>query len=741
MSDSIKTLSKILVISVFLAGFTLVGCRNQATTVALDTSPMIAPSINLPGVIERYPELDRNPDIEAAYNPIAETDILRLYINPDNSAIIVEDLRSETLWRSSPKDLNDHEGTTNIWRSLIEMPIQISYVDAARAQEKNIKPEVVTLAYEPLQGGVRVTYDIKNLNLSLDVAYLLQEDCLEATILTDSIVEDGENSLVSIDLLAFLGATHDGEEGYMVYPDGSGALIYFDTPHPPEVQKMVTTVYGIDDVSDQSSIYREQMVIPLFGIVHGDSALIGMITQGEFDAEIGIARSGKGVNYNHVWAQFLYRRQGRFSLTGGQPAFLYQPDRIPGDRQVRYCFTNGEKANYVEMASRYRQYLIDERGATRVEERLGNDLPRLNLIFFMGIEQRTWFLADMVTMTTFEEVGEIMAELHAMGVEQADVTLWFWNEGGTKGEYPRRFPVDKRLGGEEALVSLIKDLHQLGYKIFLQDNYLNVYPGNKDVQPFLDAVRGVDGLPAGDQEMGYLLNPQVALREFALPNLPLLASYGADGLFLEAFGYLALPDKNSRYPLSRENFAATWMEIAQASRDKLGFVAMEGGNIYAVPHADRLDFVPLDSTHYDFFDETIPLYHIAVHGLVPYTNIPYNFLSDNQRMFLRQVEYGYIPIFILSKESSSLLFRTHANSVYSSRYDYWRDEILRQHQEIESLTPVMSRFITGHTRLSKGVYRTTYEDGIQVIVNYNLEPYSTDQLNIPPQDYIVIGGN
>lgn len=741
MSDSTKTRLKILIMVYFLVGFALAGCQNQATMVALDTSPVIAPSINLPGAIERYPELDRHPDIEAAYNSVAENDILRLYVNPDNSAIIVEDLRSGTLWRSSPEDLYNHEGTTNIWRSLIEMPIQISYVDAARAQQKNIKPTEVTLSYQPLKGGVRVTYDIESFDLALDVAYVLKEDCLEATILSDSIIEDGENTLVSIDLLAFLGATHDGEEGYMVYPDGSGALIYFNTPHPPEVQKMMTTVFGIDDVSDQSSIFREQMVIPLFGIVHGKSAMIGMITQGEFDAEMGIARSGKGVNYNHVWAQFLYRRQGRFSLTGGQPAFLYQPDRIPGDRQVRYCFTNGDKASYVEMASRYRQFLVDERGANRVEERLGNDLPWLNLIFFMGIERRTWFLADMITMTTFEEVRDIMTELHAMGVKNADVTLWYWNEGGTKGEYPRRLPVDERLGGEQALVGLIEQLHQLGYKIYLQDNYLHVFPGSKDVQPFLDAVRGVDGLPAGDPEMGYLLNPQVALREFALPNLPTIASYGADGLFLESFGYLVLPDKNSRYPLSRENFAATWMEIAQAYRDELGFVAMEGGNVYAVPYADRLDFVPLDSTHYDFFDETIPLYHIAVHGLVPYTNIPYNFLSDNQRMFLRQVEYGAIPIFILSKESSSLLFRTNANSVYSSRYEYWRDEILKQYQEIENLTPIMSRFITGHARLSKGVYSTTYEDGIKVIVNYNSEPYSTDQFSVPPQDYIIVGGN
>jgi hypothetical protein len=393
------------------------------------------------------------------------------------------------------------------------------------------------------------------------------------------------------------------------------------------------------------------------------------------------------------------------------------------------------------MATRYRQYLIDERGATRISERLGGDLPLMNLIFFMGIERRNWFLADMVLMTRFEEVGQMMAELNQLGITNADISLWFWNEGGTSGEYPKRLPVDERLGGEDELRILIDDMHQLGYKVYLQDNYLSVSPGSNEIQPFLDAVRGVDGLPAGNPEMGYLLNPQVALREFALPDLPIIASFGADGLLLEALAEMTLPDKNSRFPLGRENFAASWMEIAEASRDELGSVSMTGGNIYAVPFSDRLDFVSLDSTHYDFNDETIPLYHIAVHGLVTYTSVPYNFLSNSQRMFLNQIEYGALPVFFLSHESSSLLFRTGANGVYSSRYDYWRDEILRQYQAMEALAPTISQFIIGHAKIADGVYSTTYEDGTQIVVNYNTDAYKSGAISVPPQDFIIVRGN
>ncbi len=740
MRQSTKIIKILNTFLFLLFGIALIsGCQSRSNSPD-SNFPIINPALNLPEPIQQYPEINHNSNIGAEYIPVAENNLLRLYVNDTTSAIIIEDLRSGTLWRSSPEDLITHEGTTNIWRNLIEFPIQVSYTDAARAQEKNIKPEEMTLEFQAVENGVRIGYDIPNFDLAVDLIFAIQDDCLEATIVSDSIIEDGENSLVSIDLLTFLGATHDDENGYMVYPDGSGALIYFDTPHPPEVQKILTTIYGADDVSDQSSIYRDQIMIPVFGMVRGGTAFVGMITKGDFDAELGIARSGKGVNYNHVWTQFVYRRQGRFSLTGGQPALLYQPDRIPGDRQVRYCFLNDDKANYVEMASRYRQFLQDERGATRIFQRLGDDIPFMNLLFFMGIERRNWFLADMVLLTQFEDVSEIMTELHDLGIKQADVGLWFWNEGGTNQKYPQRFPVDKRLGGEDGLRTLIEDLHQLEYRIYLQDDYLFAYPGSHGIQPFGDAVRGVDGLPAGNPEMGYLINPQVALNEFAVQDIPTIASFGADGLLFEHFAETTLPDKNSRFPLSRENFSATWMEIANISREQLGSVAMAGGNIYVVPYADRLDFVTLDSTHYDPFDETIPLYQIAVHGLLTYTSVPHNFLSDSRRMFLHQVEYGALPIFILTKESSSHLIRTVANGVYSSRYDYWRDEIIRQYQSIETLAPTISQFITGHKQLAEGVYSITYENGTQVIVNYNGETYNNDTFSVPPQDFIVVEG-
>jgi len=362
------------------------------------------------------------------------------------------------------------------------------------------------------------------------------------------------------------------------------------------------------------------------------------------------------------------------------------------------------------------------------------------LALFMGIERKTWFLRDLIKMTTFTEAQTMLADLDAAGVSRVDVNLMGWNQGGAWARYPERLPVEARLGGARGLRALADDIHARGQRLFLLDNYLGIQPGARGVLPYLDAIRGVDGLPIGNSTQGYLLNAQVALRTFAARDMPQMAALGADGLWLENFAALAVPDTNDHYPLSRENFAASWMQIADLAQERLGAVAMAGGNSYVIPYADLLNGVPLDSTHYDLFDETVPFYQIVAHGLVPYAGEAYNLLNDGRRTFLRQVEYGAVPLFILTQADSAQLYRTGANGFWSTQYDVWRDEVIQQYRAMERLTPLGNQFIVGHTRLAEGVVQTTYEDGTRVVVNYNAQPYAAGSLSVPAQDFVVVGG-
>jgi len=730
----------ILALLLFLAG-----CRSDGVAPPQETAPRINPPIEIPVPLDDWPSLEgRHPDIPDEYDLVAESDHLRLYLEKTTSALIVEDKRNGKLWRSSPADLDEAQ-VSQAWHQRIESPILLGYTDADRGRAKVVKPEGMEMDFVPVEGGVRATYRFPEAGFQLDVIYVIRDDFLEVTIPIAQVVERSEetqNSLISLDVLSFLGATHDGEEGYIVFPDGSGAIMTYTSSHPEAVQEISAPVYGEEQIKLQgsSSIYQAPIPLPVFGLVSSDgastrAAFVAIITQGDFDARLAVGRSGKTIPYNHVWAQFVYRRQGEFSLTGGQPAWLYEPNLVGGDRQIRYCFLTEENADYAGMATRYRDFLIYERGA----QRLSDDGPLMALDFFMGVERRAWFLRDLIKMTTFSNVQEILADLEAAGVTRVDVTVDGWNKSGAGSRYPQRLPVEPRFGGDDGLRALAGDAHRRGQRLFLTDNYIIALPEGKGAYPYTDAMRGVDGLPIREGD-AFLLNPQVALRKFAIQDIPKMADLRADGLRLDYFAAVTAPDTNDRYPLSRESFAASWMQIVDLTREYLGMVAMTGGNSYAVPYADRLDWVQLDSTHYDLFDETIPFYQIAIHGLVPYSGQPFNLLNDGQRTFLRQIEYGAIPHFVLTYENSALLTRTPANELWSTQYDFWRDEIIRQYQTMEKLAHQVNQSIVSHARLAEGVYQTIYEDGTSVVVNYNEQPYMLESITVPALDFVVLQG-
>jgi hypothetical protein len=713
------------------------------------TAPRINPPVELPVALDAWPALsDRHAGVPAEYELVAESECLRLYLKEATSALIVEDKRNGRLWHSSPADLAEVK-VSQAWRGRIESPILLGYTDADRGRAKVAKPEDMEIDLAPVEGGVHATYRFPKEGFELAVIYTVDDDFLQVTIPEAEIVESNqENTLISLDVLSFFGATHDGQGGYIVFPDGSGAIMSYTSPHPEAVQEISLSVYGEDQFTfEASDVYREPAPMPVFGLVSeepllpdhnpaGDkAAFVAFITQGDFDARLAVGRSGKTIPYNHAWVTFVYRRQGEFSLTGGQPAWLYEPDLVGSDRQVRYCFLGEKDADYARIGSRYRDFLIHERGA----QRIGDDAPLTHLLFYMGTERRTWFLRDLIQMTTFAQAREILAALGESGVSRADVILVSWSRGEIAGRYPQRLPVEKQLGGADDLRALINQASARGQRLFLADDYLVALPGGRGVFPFSDAIRGVDGLPVG-QGGTYFINPQVSLRRFATRDVPRMAELGADGLWLQNFAGVAVPDTNDRYPLSREGFAASWMQIADLARQQFGAVAMTGGNSYAIPYADVLSFVPTDSTHYDLFDETVPFYQIVAHGLVSYSGVPYNLLNDGQRTFLHQVEYGTVPSFVLTQASSALLYRTQASDLYSTQYDFWRDKVVRQYQAMEKLAPLINQFIADHTRLAEGVYQTTYEGGTRVVVNYNEQPYVVESVPVPAMDFAVLRG-
>ena len=153
-------------------------------------------------------------------------------------------------------------------------------------------------------------------------------------------------------------------------------------------------------------------------------------------------------------------------------------------------------------------------------------------------------------------------------------------------------------------------------------------------------------------------------------------------------------------------------------------------------HVNRIDNAPLDSSHFIYLDETIPFYQIVLHGLIPYTARAANLRDDSATEMLRMLEYGALPSLELTNAPTSNLQRTMEDRLWSSELSEWLQPSTKEYKAIKDLyAQIANKAITNHEKLGQGVYRTTYENGTQVLVNYGTDAVNLAGISIPALGY------
>jgi len=750
-----------------------------------EVAPVAGPDAAEPAAPQAFTPAAPNPAIPAGYDQVAETPNLRLYINAENSKLIVEDKRSGKLWTSNPlQPLSDQ-------KSLLDDAVfTINYTNARR-QMTNLgssASEQPQISVQRISNGARVVYNLQKLKIEITIDYTINEEpsasepgkvrpYLQATIPEGGIKEGGDCSVatsttcamvVTLEMLPLFGATPVGDQGYLMVPDGAGAIVSFKPEYPQYRQRYSAQIYGPDAAAQAfqgftggrgGGMQVTRPYMPIWGLKDGDSAYAGIVTEGQYQANINGYLAGYITNANRASVEFIYRRQA--SIPRRRTLFVnrIEDNQIPGERQVRYVLLTGEDANYAGMAKAYRDYLLTHRGV----QRLPKETPRPLLDLFMGITRRTAFKDTFVPMTTFDQGITILKAFLDKGLKNFDVHLIGWEDAGYRGNWPRRYPADSALGGNAGLKRLINFAHENGIRVYLEDDYIfgytmssggiigqipyvrNIWPNwSYGFNTRFDTMRGVNKLPVFGGTSGidvYLLNPVIARTRYAERDLPKHKEMGADGVIIRSMGSLLASDTNDRYPLSRDQVAAEWMKIVDMEAKALGHAAVQGPNDYVIGHTDRVYDAPVNSLD-AFGDTPVPVYHIATQGLVTRLTIMDNLRNDPKTEFLRQIEWGMQPDYQLTYAPSSDLIRTNYNRLYSSQYQDWVEPAVKEYKQMaDEFGYLNSLFITNHEILANRVYRVTYEDGSQLLVNYNPTDYDGPEGHVPAYGYVLRKGH
>ena len=131
------------------------------------------------------------------------------------------------------------------------------------------------------------------------------------------IEENGGGSLYRIRLLGYFGAAGADEEGYLVVPNGSGSLIYFNNGKS-SVENYSQYIYDIDPLAADYTLLEntKKVRLPICGICKEDSNILMSVEDGATTAFFTASVAGSNTSYNYVNTTFVVRGYDLLSMFG-----------------------------------------------------------------------------------------------------------------------------------------------------------------------------------------------------------------------------------------------------------------------------------------------------------------------------------------------------------------------------------------------------------------------------------------
>ncbi|HKL79659.1 MAG TPA: DUF5696 domain-containing protein [Mobilitalea sp.] len=600
--------------------------------------------------------------------------------------------------------------------------------------------------------------DIPVFNVSIQ--YNLEKDGLLVSLPLDKIQYKKEYPLVEVRPLAYLGAGGLSAEGFLFVPDGSGGIINFNNQKQSQNQYK-SNVYGWDYATSRDSVIDETRInMPLFGVSYNNSdtgaSLICVLEQGSSYAYIEADVSGRMNNYNFAAANYtlVHSELMNISAKSDKTVRMFQENLPEEVISQRYIFIDDN--DYTSMASTYREYLMAK--YPELVKKTESDLPVA--VELIGAVDRTKHVFGIPTrqpdeLTSYKEAKGIVEQLLSYGMTDLSIRYNGWFNDGVIHKAPNKVKLIKELGSKKDFKKLVTYTKDNNVDLYLESTFQFVYNNSisDDFMGIRDSAKFVNRKlcellpfnPIYYGEADYLYDYNLAKPSYYLKNIDKYADEIADlGVMNIAFGDIGetlSSDYDRKNEVSREKALNLQVEKLSKLNSEGYNIMVNSGNIYAVPYADFIVDVNLASKGYNIIDEEIPFYEIVLHGLVSYSGTPVNIAADYERALLKTAETGAGLYFIFMDADSFELQDSRYTRYFSVDFNEWAEDTKELYQRMKAdFGHLYNQYIVGHEKIGDGLYMTEYEDGTQVIVNYNESASFYNGIEVPAKDYIVEGG-
>ncbi len=704
------------------------------------------------------PDLGARVNASDDYVQIAESDTYRLYYYEPRFSIRLENKKTGAVLESTVSDEKDDGKNNASWTGYMKSGIVINAIigtlNTYQVDVNTVKTDIETYSIE---NGIYAKLNFKGkYNFGLGVEVKLDGDDLTVRVPDESIHEDTDGTYIStVSLFPFLGYTYlDEQNGYMLVPDGNGALIYLDNKEGRYTTGFSGLIYGVDDgmtnrtaVSTLWEHYEtvtssNNVIAPVFGTAHLDDRLgyLGIVESGDERCSIEVVPNGVMVDYNRCFARFLLRdvyvQPLNQSNSGTVPAV--EQDRLHSDLAVRYRLLSEENADYSGMANAYRSYLLN---SGKLVQR---DISYNTRVDFLGSDRESFLMGTTaVTMTTAAQAGNILSELRGLGVDNVLSVFKGWQNGGIYDVPVTSFSADGSIGGNSALKDIIKKQSEAGNTVYLYDDALSVnattHATTYNVMKMVNKRTFKNETHGQVYDTFYYLMPGRSGSDLAHLTRDLtnagIGNIALSGITEKLFSYSS---KGSYY--SRTDTMDIYEDAVSASGNDCSIV-LETPNAYLWKYSDALLDMPLSSSDYLYLDREIPFLSMVFKGIIPTYSEYVNFEANKKENFLRMVEAGMYPSFYIAAEDSSKLIYTNSNDLYSLDYTSYRDTIIEYDTALRELSEKTgSAHIISHDIAESGLVKVTYDNGTVVYINYTESELSDSGITVGALSYTVKGG-
>lgn len=697
------------------------------------------------------------------YRQCAENDSYIMLVDDRLGNLGLKNKATGYIWWSSPLGAARDKVATPLLVNELRSSNTLRYGIPSKRSNNNVLrsgTDDCEIKVSDVKNGVKVTYYYNKAGFSFPVEYTLEEDCLKASLKVSDIKEPKDEKIATeVTLMSSFGAASDTEDGCFVIPDGSGALVRFNNNKTMDTNAYQQRVYGNDVtvVPTSRGAVTEQIYLPVYGIVKEDNAMLVVASKGDSNAYIS-AQVSKQSNssYNLCNFTFILRGTDTFYMSGNNSDKLTvfeNGDIKSDDIELRYYPISKKGASYVDVADRYRQYLIEEDG---VEPKSSKAAMYVDL--YGGTLKKKPVLGIPVTLkqpvTKYDEALEILTELKNKGVDDMVVSYNGWTNDGIRRKVDTGASPSGTLGGKSSFNKLTDFIGENGFEFYPASSSRDFYSGNGYYSFTSTCVRvsgsysrivsydRAYGIPDGFKKNMSLLSPSYYGEVYG----DIASSYAKAGLSGAAVDNAAssLYGDYGKKDISRYKAMTLAEEAFGKLSDSLdnGFIA-DGANAYALPYVSHITNVPLSSSRFDIFNEDVPFYQIVMHGLVPYSTTPVNGDADPSQLLLMAAATGSSLSYDMIYNETSKLKDTDYDRYYYANYHYWADTAAEEYKLLAPLLDSVSdSTITGYDVSDDGsLITTTFSNGTVVktdLVNKTVE-YGGNKLSLADEEEGGIG--